>query len=275
MNSDDLLHASARYLLTRREMFQKLINVDYNSALTILNKNQFNLNKPSLVGLKAELIFFKKYEKNFQLEIAADFGHKFDFIGSIETQFCRIDVTTNINFKNLRDYEPFQREEKIYKIAIMNYSGKLEELLDINFPFDERGIGRIFSVLILSPDTIDDYSNGELFQHKIVNVSSYEPAKNYEVVDTFSGVVDIGRIINIYDEAQPYVSGSLEKHIEEHCFACAKMVNSENSYYITAVGQLERIYIEGQFVNRTRIYWNHPVINNYLPTFIDVDLTQP
>lgn len=62
---------------------------------------------PTWIGLKAELDFFSKHEEEYELEVFADCGNKCDFFGNIEgLNFCRIDVTTNIAYKQLQDYEP-------------------------------------------------------------------------------------------------------------------------------------------------------------------------
>lgn len=77
---------------------------------------------PAWFGLKAELDFYTGYKDVYTLDPTLDFGIKCDFVGDIDgCERCRIDVTTNINFKRYKEYESIQQKDhRKYKIVLMN-----------------------------------------------------------------------------------------------------------------------------------------------------------
>lgn len=87
------------------------------------------LDTRSYKGLMAELNFYEKYRKEFGLTVAGDMGEHADFAGTFGSQTTRFDVTTNINYKNFRDYEPYLGEGIAYKIALMDH--KNFEIIDV------------------------------------------------------------------------------------------------------------------------------------------------
>lgn len=131
------------------------------------------------IGLKAELDFFSKHEEEYGLEISAGCGNKCDFFGNIEgLKLCRIDVTTNIDYKHLEDYELLQKKgDKMYKIVIMdNDNGEIKDIVDLNFPFSQNG-GRLLDIANFM---LQDYSShGEPRSNpwqRIMTVDSYDPS---------------------------------------------------------------------------------------------------
>lgn len=104
-------------------------------------------------GLKAELEIYRSYGKEFQLTVGADVGDHTDFTGVIDGESYRIDVTTNIDYKDLADYEPLQRDQDAkYKILIADTNGNIDDIVDINFPFcPSCNSGRLIDVGVLLP----------------------------------------------------------------------------------------------------------------------------
>lgn len=116
------------------------------------------LDRCHYVGLLAELRFLAAHERVFALTPCLDVGDGADFTGSVDGQHCRIDVTTNIDYKNLKKYEPLQLRGHNYKIAVCDRnSGALIEMVDVNFPFcSECNTGRMFPVAVLLKENIND-----------------------------------------------------------------------------------------------------------------------
>jgi hypothetical protein len=114
-------------------------------------KHRGTLDTRGYTGLKAELGFYRNYKKEMGLVFAGDAGDHTDFSAVLEGKQFRIDVTTNIDFKKLKDYEPLQREDDDkYKIALVNEIGELVEMIDINYPFcPECGEGRLIDTTVL------------------------------------------------------------------------------------------------------------------------------
>jgi hypothetical protein len=127
-------------------------------AFEYLEGYKKTLDPRSYVGLKAELGFYKKYRKEFSLSVSADVGDHTDFSGQMAKEAFRFDVTTNADYKKLKDYEPLQRDiEAKYKIAVVNHSGDIEELIDINFPFcPECEEGRLIDTAVLLQENYNE-----------------------------------------------------------------------------------------------------------------------
>lgn len=129
-----------------------------SDAFEYLEKYKNKLGARSYVGLKAEMGFYQKYRKEFALSVAADVGDHTDFSGNLGSQAFRFDVTTNVDYKKLKDYEPLQKDAAAqYKIAVVNHSGDIEDLIDINFPFcPDCGEGRLIDMVVLLPENYND-----------------------------------------------------------------------------------------------------------------------
>jgi hypothetical protein len=116
------------------------------------------LDQSHYIGMLAELRFLAGNERRFALTPCLDVGDGADFTGSVDGQHCRIDVTTNIDYKNLKKYEPLQLRGHYYKIAICDRdTGGLLDIVDVNFPFcAECNTGRMFLVGVLLKDNFND-----------------------------------------------------------------------------------------------------------------------
>lgn len=92
------------------------------------------LDYPSYLGLKAELNFYEKHRRDFFLTVAADTGEHADFAGNFEGIPTRFDVTTNINYKKFRDYEPYVGDGARYHIALLDKQNfEIIDVFDLAF----------------------------------------------------------------------------------------------------------------------------------------------
>jgi hypothetical protein len=98
------------------------------------------------------------HAQEFQLTPALDCGDHTDFTGLISKEIFRFDVTTNAEYKKLKDYEPLQKDSNAkYKIAFVDLSGNIKELIDINFPFcPDCGQGRMIDIVVLLTENYND-----------------------------------------------------------------------------------------------------------------------
>ncbi len=130
-------------------------------AFTYLERYRPKLGPQSYAGLRAELYFYHNNRKDLKLTLAADVVDHTDFTGLMAGEQIRFDVTTNPDYKKLKDYEPLQKDvDAKYKIAIIDSSGNLDDLIDINFPFcPECEQGRLIDMAVLLPENTND--NGE------------------------------------------------------------------------------------------------------------------
>jgi hypothetical protein len=145
------MNQAEQFNTIRRIIFSTFHKDGKNKAFEYLEGYKGKLGATGYVGLRAELNFYIGYIKEFKLSVAADVGDHTDFSGFLGSETYRFDVTTNADYKKLKDYEPLQKSvDAKYKIAIVNQNGDLDELIDINFPFcSECEEGRLMDIGIL------------------------------------------------------------------------------------------------------------------------------
>lgn len=131
----------------RRIVFSTL-NKDPATARTYLDGYRKVLGPKGYKGLDAEFRFFEQFRRELQLVPSLDAGDATDFSAVIDGRMHRIDVTTNLDYKELASYEPLQALGESYKIAVFDGTGF--ELVDVNFPFCEHcDGGRVLPTAIL------------------------------------------------------------------------------------------------------------------------------
>ncbi|MGD2087959.1 MAG: hypothetical protein PVH61_17405 [Candidatus Aminicenantes bacterium] len=259
-------------------------------AFEYLEGYKKTLNQRSYTGLKAELGFFKNYRKEFQLTTALDCGDHADFSGLISKEAFRFDVTTNADYKKLKDYEPFQKDSNAkYKIALVDRSGCIEELIDINFPFcPECEQGRMIDTVVLLPENYSDkgeskWTNDQAligicnncqyfeeqsristhflsdFNTKINNALEYERDKmEYQLSMGQNPVFDTTKIVQSHvDMILPYLRKQFDKSIMALCDISCKIINPAGDGY-----------------NYLKVWWkkNLKILYDYILDEYDIDL---
>ncbi len=93
-----------------------------------------NLGPKGYAGLMAELKFYERFGKEYMLTIAGDMGEHADFSGMYDKEITRFDVTTNISFKDFKDYEPYMGDGIKYKIALCDKNNfEVIDVLELGF----------------------------------------------------------------------------------------------------------------------------------------------
>jgi hypothetical protein len=271
-----MTHPAELYNKVKAIVFGTFNNSGLLAAYKMLDNYRAKLPLPSWYGLKAELDFYTKNKNKFILDPTFDYGIKCDFTGNIDgINNCRIDITTNIDFKKLETYEPIQKKDnRKYKIVVMDKdNGEIADIFDLNFPFDESGDGRIFEIALFMPSEANDNGLKYDFYQKIISISSSNPESEFELKDISTEwyMPDFEYLIsNLPDDVD------ILKEINEHAICGAKLLDKSINSNIVACGQR---YYEitdprdgtGDWV--TKLYWKHPVIENYLDDIIQVDLS--
>lgn len=245
-------------------------------AYKMLDNYRQKLVLPSWYGLKAELDFYTKNKDKFILDPTFDYGIKCDFSGNIDgANNCRIDVTTNLDFKRLEDYEQIQQKDnRKYKIVVMDKeTGEIADIFDLNFPIDESGNGRLFEMALFMPSDSKDGVLKYDFYQQIVKIGSSNPEFDLSLkeVSTDWYLPDFEYMIsNLPDDVD------VSKEIAFHAICGAKALDkSSNSNIVACAQQYYNITDprngEGEWL--TRIYWKHPVISNYLDDIIYSDIS--
>lgn len=225
-------------------------------------------------GLKSELDFYIGYKDKYRLTPSLDYGIKCDFVGMIEEgQMCRIDVTTNIEYKHLKDYDRIQqRDRMLYKIVVMDKkSGKIEDIFDMNFIPDNYG-GKLFDVALFMPTGYNGKGDPRNNPYqRIVSVSSATGliveekgiVTDWYLQDIHSRMVDIYECYEDYDGDEDLAGEALKEYLAES----AKLLTKSTDLNIVACGQTNKEIIDPRTCEDEeviRIYWKHPVIEEWM-----------
>lgn len=187
------------YNRIRRIVFSVANNPEkgFNLARQYLDETyRAKLGPRSYAGLSAELQFYERHQNEFHLTVAGDMGEHADFAGMYGGKPTRFDVTTNLEYKNLRNYEPFVGKGIFYKVALLDKSNfEIVDIIDLAFEPCSCG-GRLIpfvtifeyigwkdeglAMTVCSKCKAINEVNGEKFELK-TNVSEYiENARNMD-----------------------------------------------------------------------------------------------
>ncbi|MDP8261700.1 MAG: hypothetical protein P9M13_00175 [Candidatus Ancaeobacter aquaticus] len=273
----NIVHPAEEYRRIRSIMFSILHRDDVKNALSYLESQQKTIPYNSYIGLRAELFFYVDGIDKFKLTIAGDYGDSCDFAGLFGDQACRFDVTTNVNFKNLSKFAPFQKKGIPYYIVLMDYKNdKLIDIININFPFCSECGGRLLDILILTSESkMPDVSD----MQKVVSVCSSDPYSHYyirkESTDIFfntfnavSGAIldyeqfQISHIKQKFRNYEAYVDNELM------CYAIdsAKYFKKEFQLNIVGCGG-EDYFVTGRGGDGfwgTKMYWKDELVSKYI-----------
>lgn len=269
-----MAHPAEKYNKIKNMLFAILNKDGRNKAYSFLYSKASDLSDNSWKGLKAELDFYVGYQQKFMLTPSLDYGIKCDFTGMIsQGEMCRIDVTTNLDVKKLKDFDPIiQRDSFIYKIALMNpTTGVLEDVFDMNFLPDNQG-GKIFNVALFLPMDYNRYAEPRYNPYqRIVSVSSStgeilseeKIATDWYLPDIHTKEEELYECYEDYDGEDDLVGIELGSYLSE----AAKLLTKETDLNIVACGQTCKKIIDPRTCEEeefTKIYWQHPAIEGYL-----------
>ncbi|RKR84304.1 hypothetical protein BDD43_4536 [Mucilaginibacter gracilis] len=270
-------HPADYYNKTKNIVFSVLNRDGEAAAYKMLENYRNKLPLPSWYGLKAELDFYSKNKSKYTLDPILDYGIKCDFTGNFDgVNNCRLDITTNLNFKKLEDYEPIQKKDnRKYKIVVMDKdSGEIADIFDLNFPLDKTGNGRTFEIALFMPSDGEDGVLKYDFYQQIVSIGSSQPDEDFELktVSTDWYIEDFEYYISMLADDR---NVNIGKEITSHAIMSAKTLSKSTESNIVACAQ--SFYEisnpstgDGDWV--TKIYWKHPVIANYLDDVIYTDI---
>lgn len=265
-------NAASYYNQVRHHVFSTYNKLGAEKAYECLYGYKPHMLYPTWIGLKAELDFYTKHKDEYTLDISADCGNKCDFIGNIEgLNNCRIDVTTNIDYKHLSDYEPIQkRDHRMYKIVIMDMdNGEIKDIVDLNFAFSRNG-GRLFDIVLFMPQDYNSHEEPRYnFYQRILTVDSNNPS---EIVEEHKPVTE-WYLPDIHTVLGDMIDAGVENpeiELNTYLVDAAKVLTKTTGRNIVACGQAVRkmhpITEEDEIF--TQLYWRHPVINNHLDEII-------
>lgn len=268
---------------TRRIIFSTFHKHGENKAFEYLESYKKKLGPTGYAGLKAELHFYTKNRKEFKLSVAADVGDHTDFSGFLGTETYRFDVTTNADYKKLKDYEPLQKDiDAKYKIAIVKPNGDLDELIDINFPFcPECQEGRLMDIGLLMGENYNSrgdskWTNDQVLVGACSDCEYYIEQKRISTHFLFDYKTEIQNALDSEQERLDYLASigkeaifDAEKVVFNHSTNVLPYLHRQFDRTLIALG--ERHYnitnpMDGDGYYQTNIRWskNLRMIQDYI-----------
>ena len=215
----------------------------FNCAFEYLDGYKRSLGVHGYKGLKAELNFYQKHGREFGLTVAGDMGEHADFAGSYDSKLARFDVTTNINFKQFQDYEPYMGSGPRYKIALLD-QGNFEviDVFDLAFPRCSCGGYLIPSVILLGQNYNrhgeSTWTNDQLLVDVCTGCHEYFERNRF----THHGLLSPQENFDGFDSQEEYDVAI--QATEQHLVDAYKYFRREHSDYLMAVGQHDYIVTE-------------------------------
>lgn len=225
----------------RRIVMSKMMT-DPAKAREWLDGYKNDLGSRGHAGLNAELEFFDRYRRDYQLTPALDVGDATDFTGEIDGRLHRIDVTANIDFKKLSTYERFQAEGYRYRIAV--WDGDDFELVDINFPFCKTcREGRILPTAALLGENHDGKGNSRYSNDQSL-VSICSSCDEYTVLDTIvtPGLYDFAHWHKVLNEQNNDAKDAGEQPLDianelrDYATAALRYLRQSFGQYLVGIG---------------------------------------
>jgi len=281
------MHPSDKFLLVRKHVFSTLRKYGLKAALNIADKyhNTGEIDSNHYKGIRAELGFFNNHQKKLSLYESLDSGNHADFIGNIKGEIYGIDVTTNIETKDLKTYSKDQDDGYKYLIALVNPETlKLEDVFNINFPKCPDCGGHLIDILFLEPSGTDNegfinYS----YTQKVISVCSENPLEHsIKKKECEFMTSDIPTYINDYIGAHDYMDDlenplNINGEIEKYAISNMKFFRKELKSNIMACGSPDYIITDprdGDGYYGTKMYFKRPFLKDEIWDIYDMDFRE-
>ncbi|WGI17956.1 hypothetical protein [Methanonatronarchaeum sp. AMET-Sl] len=244
-----------KYLLLRNRLFYKFNGENIRSAKEFLETKDI----PSTwkAGLEAELFFYKKFETKLSLTPTLDAGDNSDFSGDYNGP-ARFDVTTNLDYKSLIDYEKSQYDWGDYYIALFDRKAREFEILDINFPFcDKCGEGRLFPIIV-----VEEANNKPFNWVSLYEACSYDGYDSQKIIEEQVLCPTPSELIE--DFKHPSVQMKKRETLRKYSEALKRFFKYKNQKIPFLLGEYDYIITdrEGGGYWGLNIRWEHPVLKD-------------
>jgi hypothetical protein len=249
---------------------------DLDRSLEVLEKCR--LIRPSKYGLKAELLFYDKYYKELKLDPLLDAGVKADFSGVRDKRIVNIDVTTNLQYKDINKYvDVVQRKNKRYEIALVNLESEEVEFFPLRFPICPDCGKFSHYVLFMSRSSNDmtwSMSTSQALIRHCPSCYEFEIIKEYSYYVP-SIMVELQEIDGLQaSEENRDPKFDLVKHLTKESIPIVQSYESESQKLISALSEGDYIITDprdGDGYYGGRILWAHPLATRFFGDTIDYD----
>lgn len=267
-------HPANTYRNNRAKYFSIAQKHDFKTAYYILEKDRekFEFNPQEYTGLLSELIFLEIHLDEMDLSPTLDYGDHCDFRGMYQETQARFDVTSNLNFKKLEDFEPFQKKGKPYYIVLIDISNKkVDRIIDINIPFCELCGGRLINTVIIG--NIEHTRQGTPTQtERIIQVCSNDLTHNIDLNSFEYFVPSMGdETTYLYDlyghenpsELKKQLNSLPHKHGVDNSLFFSKLINDK--IHACAHDVYTMTNKDGDGYWETKLFWTTDLVEKIYP----------
>jgi len=212
-------HPAEEYNRIRRIVFSVYNKDGFDHTKEILEGYEISLGCRGFAGLKAELCFYNKFQKEYNLTPALDSGEHVDFAGMMGNIPIRFDVTTNEKFKEFKNYEKFLCDGYEYRIAIMDKDNwEIKDVIDLAFPkCPFCGSGNLFPIAVLLGENYNNsgesqWTNDQLLLDICPYCGEFNK-KNATTTHFLQKIEEYSKELDMYKDLSP---SDYEKDIKEY-----------------------------------------------------------
>lgn len=136
------------------------------------------------IGLMAELRFYERFKSEFKLTVAGDMGEHADFSGLFKSNMTRFDVTTNIDYKNFKDYVPYLSDGPQYCVVLIDPKNfEVSDVVSLTFERCTCG-GYMVPFILLMDQNYNDkgesqWNNDQIHMKICNNCSEFKEIDRY------------------------------------------------------------------------------------------------
>ncbi|MFZ7138229.1 MAG: hypothetical protein ACOWW1_07410 [archaeon] len=250
--------------------------MDFDKAFEVVKGYQ--VIPPSEAGLKAELLFYHTYYTQFQLEPLLDAGVKADFSATRNNVSVNIDVTTNLDYKDINKYaDVMQRKRKNYEIALVDTKSEEIQFFPLRFPICKNcGLFSHYVLFYARPmsEVVWSQSANQALIRYCPNCENYQIVTEYSYYAP-SLLLELNEQLSLQSpEENLNPEFNADEFIRQESIMAVQSFESESQKIISAFTEGDYIITDprdGDGFYGGRILWTHPLAEKWFSDIFDFD----
>lgn len=255
-------------------LFEKTNDVD--KSLEVIDAHK--LLRPLKAGLKAELIFYDRFRDALQLEPLLDAGVKADFTGLRKGTMINLDVTTNLEYKDINKYvNCIQKRKKLYEIVLVDLKKEDIEFFPLRFPICPRCQRFSHYVVYISRPSSDVFFFASTGQTLFRYCSYCDEADTLEYFDYRLDSILYHLEERLHDQREPETSDpdfNANRYIKQESISIIRFFEGRTNLLVSALAEGDYIITDPRDADGYyggKVLWTHPLARKYFNDVMDYD----
>ena len=231
-------------------------------------------NQPRTVqaAVSAELVFYDKFRKEFQLEPLLDAGSKADFTGlkPRSRSMTNFDVTTNLSYKDIDLYvDCVKSRGKTYEIALVDLKSEEVTFFPLRFPICRQCNKFSHYVLYLLPSSTTTYSIAHISdQQDIIQFCPH--CDEVSEIDTYDYLIHSIAATQESMAMDEEPQSEITKAVNESATTTERFFRNLSQLILSGIAENEEVQgYRGELIERHgKLMWKHPLARS-LPETMD------